>query len=179
MSYCAYDGPPNEPMQLTALRAAVDGQETSDQIMEPLPSTGARRVWVSRISGPDEFRCPAAGEYALLLVVGDHGLTTDERIRLSEQFVRSGCRYAVCFGPTSSSWDDSIDMVGVMDQVDGRPYQFVMTTWHDREPLDETVDFFAEHTHFDDWSTTEYVVVVLGGTEADERVVREAISRRF
>ncbi|MGK0155159.1 MAG: hypothetical protein ACI9SE_002119, partial [Neolewinella sp.] len=33
---------------------------------------------------------------------GDDEISADERWNLSQQFVRSGCRYAVCFGPTSS-----------------------------------------------------------------------------
>lgn len=147
--------------------------------MKPLPATGANRVWVGRVSDPSEFRCPAQGEYALLLVVGDNRWQPDDQHRLSERFVRTGCRFAVCFGPSSSSWDDSIDMVGVLDLCDGQPDHLVMTSWHDAETLEEAVAFFAERTHFEDWSTREYVVVVLGGTEADERTVHEAIVRRF
>lgn len=147
--------------------------------MDLLPSTGTKRVWVGRVSGPDDYACPATGEYALLLVVGDAELSPTEQSLLSERFVRSGCRYAVCFGPTSSTWDDAIDMVGVMDEAEGRPSRFVMTTWHDHEPLEDTVDFFARCASFEGWSTEEYVVVVLGGAETDVSVVREAVRRGF
>jgi hypothetical protein len=135
-----------------------------------IPTAEGRRVWLGRFAASDEFRSPARGEYALLLVVGDDTIDADAQARWSEQFVRTGCRYAVCFGPTSSSLDDSIDMVGVMDE---------MTTWHDHEPLEQTVDFFARDTRFDDWSPEGFVVVVLGGDEHDERRVRAAVERAF
>jgi hypothetical protein len=144
-----------------------------------IPTADGRRVWLGRFAASDEFRSPARGEYALLLVVGDGTIDADAQARWSEQFVRTGCRYAVCFGPTSSSWDDSIDMVGVMDEIDGRPGPFVMTTWHDHEPLEQTVDFFARDTRFDDWSPEEFVVVVLGGDEHVERRVLDAVERGF
>jgi hypothetical protein len=148
--------------------------------MLTLPIDGTRRLWFGRIRRPYAFRCPVvAGEYALLLVVGDDDISSDEQARLSEQFVRSGCRYAVCFGPSSSSWDDSIDMVGVMDEVDGRPSALVMTTWHDHEPIDETVDYFASNTESGGWSPQQFVVLVLGGTDEFEQSVLDAVRNRF
>jgi len=66
-----------------------------------------------------------------------------------------------------------------MAEVAGTPAPFVMTTWHDDEPLDETIDFFATHTRVDDAPPEDFVVVVLGGTEANEGLVREAVLRRF
>lgn len=147
--------------------------------MDLIATPEAKRVWLGRSTRPYEFACPAAGEYALLLVIADDDISDDEQVDLSTLFVRSGCRYAVCFGPTSSSWDDSIDMVSVMDEVEGRPSQFVMTTWHDHEPLEETVDFFAEHMQCKDWSAEEYVVFILGGSDELQNDVREAVRKRF
>jgi len=147
--------------------------------MNLLAVAGTKRIWFGRIVRPFKFTCPVQGEHALLLVVGDDSVTPEEQSRLSEQFVRSGCRYAMCFGPTGSSWDDSIDMVGVTDEADGHASPFVMTTWHDHEPIGDTIGFFAEHAHFDDWSTDDYLVLVLGGTDANERIVRDAVRSRF
>lgn len=144
-----------------------------------LPQTKGRSVWFGRAVDPYEFSIPASGEYALLLVLGDDDVSPDDQWRLSEMFVRSGCRYAVCFGPTSTTWDDSIDMVGVMDEVGGHPSPFVMTTWHEDESIEETVNFFAEHTHFEGWFTSEFVVVVLGGSDDLVVEVQEAVSKRF
>lgn len=63
----------------------------------------SRTLWPGRLSRPYSFAWPTGGaEFAVLLVVADTAVGPEERHSLSEQLVRSGCRYAVCFGPTSS-----------------------------------------------------------------------------
>lgn len=137
-------------------------------------------AWLGRVDRPYAFTSPFMGrEFALLLVIGDAGISADEQWALSQEFVRQGCRYVVCFGHDSSSWDDSVDMVSVMDEVECRPTPFVMTSWHEREPLADVVQFFADCTSFDDWVPERFAVLVVGGTKALEADVRAAIGRRF
>ena len=147
--------------------------------MELLVRQAARRVWFGALPRPYRFEAPVEGEFALLLVAVDVDVTPDEQAELSEQFVRAGCRYAVCFGPDSSSWDDSIDMVGVLDEIDGREAPFVMTTWHDDEPLVETVEYLDTCTRYDDWVASELVVVVLGDDAQQLFVTRELLLAHF
>lgn len=148
--------------------------------MRPILTTVSCTIWLGRATRPYSFACPTGGsEFALLLVVGDSGVLPDEQACLSEQFVRAGCRHAVCFGPTSSTWDDSIDMVSVMDRVDGRAGPFVMTSWFDHDPLPEAVDFFADCTSFDEWVPKHFVAFVLGGVPDLERDVHRALLARF
>jgi len=148
--------------------------------MRILVGTESRTVWIACVPRPYTFVSPASpGGYALLLIVGDDAIDDDERARLAEQFVRTGCRYAVCFGPTSSGWDDAIDMVSAMDRAEQRAGPFVMTTWFDRDAIATAVDFFAECTHFDDWVAREFVVLVLGGDDALARDVERAVLDRF
>jgi len=71
--------------------------------MKLFATSGAQSIWFGQSTRPHLFTCPVAGEYALLLVVGDEDITPDEQWELSEAVVRSGCRYAVCFGPTSTN----------------------------------------------------------------------------
>jgi hypothetical protein len=85
----------------------------------------------------------------------------------------------VCFGPTSGGWDESIDMVSVMAEVEGRPQPFVMTSWFDHNPLHEAVEFFADCTAFDEWIPDQFVVLVLGGPPDLERDVEQAVLVRF
>jgi hypothetical protein len=52
---------------------------------------------------------------------------------VSEWLVRSGCLYAMAWGPGCSSWDDSVDMANI-EQFEFKEVpknKFVMTTWHD------------------------------------------------
>lgn len=148
--------------------------------MRSILTTDTYSLWLERVTRPYCFARPTRGsEFALLLVVGDSDITTEEQASLSEQFVRAGCRHAVCFGPTSSTWDDSIDWVSVMDEVGGRAGPFVMTSWFDHDPLPEAVDFFAGCTAFDEWVPKHFVALVLGGTPDLERDVHRALLARF
>ncbi len=148
--------------------------------MRSLPAQDGRRLWLGRVTRPYSFVCPTGGaEFALLLVVGDPGIAPEEQAALSEQLVRAGCRHAVCFGPTSSAWDDSIAMVEVMDGLDGQPGPFVMTSWFDHDPLSEAVDFFVDCTAFDEWVPAAFVALVLGGAADLERDVQRALLARF
>lgn len=143
-------------------------------------SREAVEAWLGRVGRPYAFTSPfGGGEFALLLVVGDDDISPDEQWSLSQELVRQGCRYAVCFGHDASSWDDSIDMVGVMNEIEGSPSPFVMTTWHEREPIDEVVRFFADCTRIDERVPERFAVLVLGGSEHLETDVRAAVRRRF
>ena len=139
-----------------------------------------REAWVSRVDRPYRFLSPFdGGEFALLLVVGDVDITPDEQRALSEEVVRQGCRYAVCVGRQCSTWDDSIDAVGVVDEIEGRVAPWVMTTWHEHEPLDDVVDFFADLTEIANRPPERFAVLVVGGHDQLENDARRATDRRF
>ena len=139
-----------------------------------------REAWIGRVDRPYSFTSPFHGrEFALMLVVGDSDVTVDEQWALSQELIRQGCRYAVCCGHDCSSWDDSIDMVGVIDEVDGRPSPFVMTTWHDAQPLEEVVDFFVDCARIEDRVVERYAILIVGGPEGLETEVRTAVQRRL
>ena len=144
-----------------------------------LIASGDRSVWFGRLADLSKFKSPAPGEYALLLAVGDDVVEADDQVALSELIVRSGCRHAVCFGRTSSTWDDSIDWIGVKDEVDGHPSPFVQTSWFDHDPIEDAVEFFADHASFGDWCTTDYVVAVVAASDDFAHQVLRAVRDRF
>ena len=48
------------------------------------------------------------------------------------------------WGPNSTLWDDSVDWAYIQQSYDetlSADEEFVVTTWHDDEPLEETIDF--------------------------------------
>lgn len=165
-------------MQQTTLHVAADRPKTLGRPVN-LIADGDRSVWFGQLADPCEFKSPASGEYALLLAVGDDLVDADAQASLSESIVRSGCRHAVCFGRTSSTWDDSIDWVGVADEVGGEPSPFVQTAWFDKDPIEDAVEFFAEHATTSDWTTTDYVVAVVAGSDAFAQRVLRAVRDRF
>lgn len=68
---------------------------------------------------------------------------------VSEWLVRSGCLYTMAWGLGCSSWDDSVDMANI-EQFEFKEIpedKFVMTTWHDDEPLSE-VFWFCKNSAF-------------------------------
>ena len=80
------------------------------------------------------------------IVVLEQDTSPEWRARVSDWLVQSGCLYMMAWGPDSSAWDDSVDWAN-LSAFDGGEIpddDFVMTTWHDHEPLSETF-WFAEH----------------------------------
>jgi len=120
---------------------------------------------------PYRFEAPIEGEFVLLLQITDADVTAEEQRRLSEAIVASGCRYALCRGVECSSWDDSIDDAAVAAEIDGTTRPFLMTTWHEDEPLEDVLEFMLERTAFDDFVPTAFVVAEVGG---DGRTLAEA-----
>ena len=148
--------------------------------MRRIPTSGGSNVWIGRVEPPYDFQSPCGGEeFALLLVLGEECISADDQWELSSKFVHQGCRYAVCFGYAGASWDESIDMVGVMEEIDGRPTPFVMTTWHDDESLRDVADFFATQTTLEDWKPKQFVVLFVGVAGELEAEARLAVEEAF
>lgn len=62
---------------------------------------------------------------------------------VSDWLVRSGCRYMMAWGPGCNSWDDSVDMANMkrFSFGDIPDEEFIMTTWHEEESLDDVFHF--------------------------------------
>ena len=147
---------------------------------DPLLTLEKGHVWLMRLDRRGPFSSPCPGEeFSLLLVTGWGAITPTQQNELSTAFVRQGCRYAMCAGPQGSSWDDSIDWVCVDDELRGSPSPFTMTTWHDDETLEDTAEFFANCSFFDDWIAENFVVCVLDGSEERLAEVRSAVLGAF
>jgi hypothetical protein len=78
------------------------------------------------------------------VVVLEAEYSSDWQNEVSDWLVRSGCLYMMAWGPDCSSWDDSVDWANLADfnYGDILDDRFVMTTWHENEPL-EDVFWFA------------------------------------
>lgn len=62
---------------------------------------------------------------------------------ISDWLVQSGCLYMMAWGENCSSWDDSVDIANVKQfkPAEIPAHEFVMTTWHEREPMGEVFWF--------------------------------------
>lgn len=83
------------------------------------------------------------------VVVLDQATSDEWQGLVSDWLVGSGCLYMIAWGPNSSSWDDSVDHANLVKFDFGEipDDSFVMTTWHDAEPLSETFWFAANTAH--------------------------------
>mgnify|MGYP000139610883 CR=1 FL=1 len=134
-----------------------------------------RNVAIVRSSRPHSIESPFSGEeYTLLLCILDRKIDGDERSRISDEIIKSGCRYAVCWGHDCSLWDDSIDWSYLAsndfsDSSEG----FVMTTWHEDDTIADTVDFWWHNTWFEDYVSNNLAIVFLGSDPAVEEEMEE------
>ena len=93
---------------------------------------------------PDEAlpENPCEAPFRALVVLED-SCTTEWRERVCRWLVGRGCLYAMTWGKDSSDWDTAIDIANT-EKYEFKEIPengFVMTTWHDSEPLSETMWF--------------------------------------
>jgi hypothetical protein len=139
-----------------------------------------RRVLATTLSRPYEFASPFDGvPFVLLLVVVDPTVTNDERSAVSDQIIASGCRYVCAAGHDCSLWDDSVDW-SLLGRHDFNPpaAAHVMTSWHENEASDDTVDFALDCTSFEDMVFERWLVAFVGDDPAVRRDWQAAVRRR-
>jgi hypothetical protein len=105
-------------------------------------------IFVCRLARPYFFASPIAGqEYAAWIISNDSNQTSPEAASIARALVASGCRYAVCSGYQCSQWDDAVDFAFLFSSPDLNPpdERFVMTSWHEKESIEEVAVFFVRH----------------------------------
>ena len=113
-----------------------------------------------RISEGTEL--PAIDEYrpfrAVVVLDADYSAKWQDEV--SRWLVDAGCLYMMAWGPACSSWDDSVDYAQIAKYPDGVPEpDFVMTTWHERETLEE-VFWFAGFCAYDPYDLIKHSLIV-------------------
>ena len=80
------------------------------------------------------------------VVIVDESVTSGWQERISDWLVTSVFLYMMAWGKGCSSWDDSVDYSNSNEwnYKDIPKDSFVMTTWHESEPLEE-VFWFSKH----------------------------------
>lgn len=95
------------------------------------------------------------------LILIEREVSNDYRNEVSEALVAAGCLYALAWGLDCFIWDDSVDWA-FLEHYDYGEYpedKFVMTTWHDDETLEETVDFAKQCTKYSDVKLDDILVL--------------------
>jgi hypothetical protein len=94
------------------------------------------------------------------IVVVEENVSPEWRTSASEWLVEQGCLYMMAWGIDCSGWDDSVDWANIerFDYGDIPNEQFVLTTWHEREPLIE-VFWFCRYAAMHDVSLENAVII--------------------
>ena len=84
----------------------------------------------------------AVSPFRALLVL-EQRVSPEWQALVSAWLVRSGCLYMMAWGVECSSWDDSVDVANIAAFLPAEipEDRFVMTTWHENEPLSEAFWF--------------------------------------
>ena len=77
------------------------------------------------------------------VVIAEAQGSAEWRELISDWLAQSGCLYMMAWGMGCSSWDDSVDIANIKAFLPREIPEdsFIMTTWHDRETLQETFLF--------------------------------------
>lgn len=102
------------------------------------------------------------------VLVIEQPFTDEWQSLVSEWLVWSGCLYMCAWGLDCSSWDDSVDHANgsAFDFGEIPDEAFVMTTWHENEPLREAL-WFAAHAACHPTLALNHSIIV--HISADER----------
>ena len=104
---------------------------------------------------------------AVVILEADY--TSDWQMVVSRWLVDSGCLYMMAWGPRCSDWDDSVDYAQILKFLPGEAPedQFVMTTWHNDESLEE-VFWFSQVCGNDAYDRISHSLIVhVGETERE------------
>jgi hypothetical protein len=122
-------------------------------------------VITRRIERPLRFVAPFTdGDYALLFVNLCPDVQSEEQNIISDEIIKSRARYVACWGHQCSAWDTSMDISFIGTDPDFNPPddRFVMTTWHEKEPIEDTFEFLWINGYIDGHLPSKIGVFILG-----------------
>lgn len=108
------------------------------------------------------------------IVIIEDEVNSEWQNKISDWLVDSGCKYMMAWGLECSSWDDSVDWACIAkhDYEEMPKDQFVMTTWHENETLNE-VFFYAKNCALHDIVQLDNLMVLNISTSNKENEFRE------
>lgn len=88
----------------------------------------------------------AVGRPYRAVLIAEQDASQSWRDQVASWLVESGCLYFLAWGIDCEAWHDTVDwtVLEVFDFGDIPDERFIMTTWHDKEPLSEAL-WFAGH----------------------------------
>lgn len=101
------------------------------------------------------------------LILIEREVSREFQWEVSKALVEAGCLFSLAWGIDCTSWDDSVDCA-FLEHYDYGEYpedKFVMTTWHENQTLEETVEFAKTCTDYSEVTLDEILVLDFGTQE--------------
>jgi hypothetical protein len=94
-------------------------------------------------------------------LISEEAVSQVWRNEVASWLVESGCLYFIAWGVDCEAWHDTVDwtVLEVFDFADIPDDKFIMTTWHDKEPLSEALWFAGNCASHPDIDLSETVIV--------------------
>jgi hypothetical protein len=95
---------------------------------------------------PDEYPPDRDHQPYRAVIVSELETTQEWRNEIAEWLVSTGCLYVVAWGVQCEEWHDTVDWT-ILERFefgDIPDENFIMTTWHDKEPLSEAFWFAGQ-----------------------------------
>ncbi len=133
------------------------------------------------MSDPRYIHLSAGGELPLLpahpfkaVVIIEMPVTPEWRDLTSTWLVESGCRYMMAWGHECTLWDDSVDWASLeqFDYGNSPDAPFVMTTWHDKEPLSEVLWFAGYAASHPDIMLEQLILIHIAPQGEQARILK-------
>lgn len=95
------------------------------------------------------------------IIVSEVETLQEWRDDLAKWLVESGCLYVVAWGVECEKWHDTVDwtVLEAYDFGDIPDNKFVMTTWHNKEPLSEALWFAGQCAFHPDIELDETLIL--------------------
>ena len=141
------------------------------------------RVFAHTVEAPEVPAMPFEGA-CFPCLVWHHGepWRREDMLDFARALIRAGCRYAVCVGPRHAGldWETAFDMAWVEEYLDApqaaKDANFLMTSQHDGESVDDVAFFFILNTCFDHHYFQDFLLLHIG-TGKDVEAIEDAVMR--
>lgn len=148
--------------------------------MELVYESGKTKVWRVHLMPGDAVPSFALGEDFKCVIWTSCAMENAWRNQVSEALVANRLRYMLAGGLDGTIWDDAVDWAYIVTDPDFDPPddRFVMTEWHDDEPLENVLWCAFKTATFDELWFDQLLVLWVGPLEAGWDQI-EAHSRRI
>jgi hypothetical protein len=108
------------------------------------------------------------------VVVVSEPVTSEWRDLVSDWLVRSGCLYMMAWGCECTLWDDSVDyaMLAAQSLCEIPDDSFIMTTWHDDEPLEEVFWYSENCAYHPTIDLTRTIIIDIASSDRSNELLR-------